>query len=108
MPNWPISHILLLGDNMFGSNIVRSGFSLTKMLSGLNRGLSLANQVIPIYQQAKPMISNARQILATMREFAHTDVFSNPQKSSSNNIVFHEKNTILKNEQSFSNPVFFQ
>ena len=92
---------------MFGTNIVRSGFSLTKMLSGLNRGLSLANQVIPIYQQAKPMISNARQILATMREFAHTDVFSKPQNNASNNIA-NEKNTVLKKTSSFSNPVFFQ
>lgn len=89
---------------MFGPNIVRNGFSLTRMLSGLNRGLSLANQVIPIYQQAKPMISNARQIIGAIKEFAHSDI---PLSKPASNLA-NEKNTGQPSMQNMSNPVFFQ
>jgi len=49
---------------MFGPNVVRNGLTLTRVFSGLNKCLTIANQVIPLYQQAKPMINNG--ILATM------------------------------------------
>ena len=37
---------------MFGADTVTRGLSLAKVLTGINKTLSVANQVIPIYQQA--------------------------------------------------------
>ena len=53
----------LLGGIMFGTNVIGSGLTLTKVLGGISKGLSIANQVIPLYQQAKPMIQNARKVM---------------------------------------------
>ena len=47
---------------MFGPNIAKSGLSLTKVLSGISKGLGLMNQAIPIYKEIKPMIGNAKKL----------------------------------------------
>ncbi len=95
---------------MYGTNIIGSGLSLGKVLSGISRGLTIANQVIPIYQQAKPMINNARKVLAVMKEL-------NTQTPSKNTIEAKAqiKNTPPTNKvisststPNTSNPVFFQ
>jgi len=95
---------------MYGTNIIGSGLSLGKVLSGISRGLTLANQIIPIYQQAKPMINNARKVLAVMKEL-------NTQTSSKNTIEAEAqiKNTpptkkVISSTSTpnTSNPVFFQ
>ena len=46
---------------MFGTNIARSSLSLTKVLSGISKGLGIVNQAIPIYKEIKPMMSNAKK-----------------------------------------------
>ena len=86
---------------MFGPNLTQ-GFSLTKMLSGLSRGLNFANQMIPLYQQAKPLISNARKLMGIIKEFSHY----NPPKE--NSITPPQKNTSEAQTIATSNPVFFQ
>ena len=50
---------------MFGAP-VQSGLTFTKVLSGISKTLSVANQVIPLYREAKPMINNARNILSVL------------------------------------------
>ena len=61
---------------MFGTNVVGSGLSLTKVLGGISKGLSIANQVIPLYQQAKPMIQNARKVMNVLGELKKTNNIS--------------------------------
>lgn len=93
---------------MFGNNVVGSGLSLTKVLGGISRGLSIANQVIPLYQQAKPMIQNAKKVMSVLKEFNKTSNTIN----STNNKTTVEVNSKEKTEtfkvQSGSTPVFFQ
>lgn len=93
---------------MFGTNVVGSGLSLTKVLGGISRGLSIANQVIPLYQQAKPMIQNAKKVMSVLKEFNKPSSNIN----STNNKTTVEVNSKEKTEtfkvQSGSTPVFFQ
>ena len=93
---------------MFGTNVVGSGLSLTKVLGGISRGLSIANQVIPLYQQAKPMIQNVKKVMSVLKEFNKPSNNIN----SINNKTTVEVNSKEKTEtfkvQSGSTPVFFQ
>ncbi len=57
---------------MFG-NPYQTGLSFTKILTGLSKTLSIANQVIPIYKEAKPMINNAKTILGVFKDFNKTN-----------------------------------
>jgi len=41
--------------------------ALSKVLSGLSRGLGIANQVIPIYQDTKPLVKNAQDVYQIIR-----------------------------------------
>lgn len=98
---------------MFGTNMVTGGLSLSRILSGLSRGLTLANQVIPLYQQAKPMISNARKAFSILKEFNNAPATNasnknnNTQKESTNHVNTNEKKSLTYNG-SASTPVFFQ
>lgn len=44
------------------SNLL-SGFNFTKILSGFNKTLTLANKAIPVYKQVGPIIGKARNAL---------------------------------------------
>lgn len=95
---------------MFGVNTISNSLSIGKVLNGISKGLSIANQIIPLYQQVKPMVGNARKILHMLKEFNH----------SSNNNVPIQKTINQNNEESNFNqkknssitiqstPVFFQ
>lgn len=89
---------------MFGTNVVSSGLSLTKVLGGISKGLSIANQVIPLYQQAKPMIQNARKVMSVLGELKKTNNISKTTVDVKN---VKEKTESLK-IQSTNSPVFFQ
>ena len=89
---------------MFGTNVVSSGLSLTKVLGGISKGLSIANQVIPLYQQAKPMIQNARKVMNVVGELKKTNNISKTTVDVKN---VKEKTESLK-IQSTNSPVFFQ
>lgn len=89
---------------MFGTNVVSSGLSLTKVLGGISEGLSIANQVIPLYQQAKPMIQNARKVMNVLGELKKTNNISKTTVDVKN---VKEKTESLK-IQSTNSPVFFQ
>ena len=89
---------------MFGTNAVSSGLSLAKVLGGISKGLSIANQVIPLYQQAKPMIQNARKVMSVLGELKKTNNISKTTVDVKN---VKEKTESLK-IQSTNSPVFFQ
>ena len=89
---------------MFGPNIAKSGLSLTKVLSGISKGLGLMNQAIPIYKEIKPMIGNAQKLMSLAKEFSNTSpktIDVTPKKEV-------EKTTPLKDKTiNTTNPVFF-
>jgi len=98
---------------MFGASTSGSGLSFVKVLSGLNKTLTIANQVIPIYQQAKPMIQNARNAFQVLKEFSKTPKSTNQHNSNhismKPQIEEKTKKTSYDNsiETSSNAPVFF-
>lgn len=90
---------------MYGTNVLTTGLTLSKVLSGISRGLTIANQILPIYQQAKPMISNARKIMGVLKEFNTPTLTNNKTIIEGNSTI---KKTVTNNAISNSNPVFFQ
>lgn len=91
---------------MFGTNVVKSSLSLSKILSGISKGLGIVNQAIPIYKEIKPMMSNAKKVLEIAKEF---------NKSSNNKTIdVVPKKEVTKTvtpsviTNSSPNPVFFQ
>lgn len=95
---------------MFGTNTIGSTFSLTRVLGGISKGLSIANQVIPLYQQAKPMIQNARKVISVLGELNKSNNNSNNTNNNNKTIVevtSKEKTETIKVQPSNS-PVFFQ
>lgn len=101
-----------IGDYMFGTNTIGSGLTLTKVLGGISRGLSIANQVIPLYQQAKPMIQNAKKIMGVLREFNSNNNNNNNNSNTNGKTTIDvnkaKEKTEVINHQSGNNPVFFQ
>lgn len=53
---------------MFNSSGIAGGLSLVKIINGISKTLSIANQVIPIYQKAKPALSNIRNVFGILKE----------------------------------------
>lgn len=88
---------------MFG-NPVSQGLTFTKVLGGLSKTLSIANQVIPLYREAKPMINNAKTILSVLKDINKKPIVNTKSATiSSNDIEKEESKTIITN----NNPVFF-
>lgn len=48
---------------------IKTGLSLSKVISGVSKTLNVANQMFPLYMQAKPIIQNARGTLKIAKEF---------------------------------------
>lgn len=94
---------------MFGTNTIGSTFSLTRVLGGISKGLSIANQVIPLYQQAKPMIQNARKVISVLGELNKSNNNSNNTNNNKTTVevTSKEKTETIKVQPSNS-PVFFQ
>ena len=45
------------------SNVISSGITLAKVLSGLSKSINIAKEVIPLYESVKPMIRGAKNLL---------------------------------------------
>lgn len=94
---------------MFGAEPIARGLSLSKVISGISKTLSIANQVIPIYQQTKPMINNARNAFRVLKEF--TKPSSNTENKSIINDKIPEKvsskNEKIESSSNYNNPIFF-
>ncbi len=84
---------------MFGEPI-RTGLTLTKVISGLTKTLSVANRVIPLYKEAKPMIMNAKTILNTLKEMNKKEDFKQSVKPTVKASI-NEKKTIYTNSPTF-------
>jgi len=94
---------------MFGSVPIKSGLTFSKVLGGISKTLSIANQVIPLYQQAKPMINNAKTIMSVLKDFN-----KNPKNSASAQIQeLKNTNNTAKLQSAYISkqtnyPTFFQ
>ncbi len=89
---------------MFGAP-VQSGLTFSKVLSGISKTLSVANQVIPLYREAKPMINNAKNILSVLREMNTGSSNKDSEKAKTKEI---KKDSIKKTKTNYSNsPTFF-
>ena len=45
------------------SNVIGTGLTLTKVISGLSKTVNIVKEVIPIYENVKPMLGNTKKIL---------------------------------------------
>lgn len=98
---------------MFGANTISNSLSIGKVLNGISKGLSIANQVIPLYQQVKPMVGNARKILHVLKEFNHSNNNNNNNVPIQKTINQNNEESNLKQKKNSSitiqsTPVFFQ
>lgn len=90
---------------MFGTPI-NNGLTITKVLGGLSKTLSIANQVIPLYKEAKPMLNNARNILSVLKDLNKGN--QNTPKSTTQYNNIKEKDTYKEPKRiNNSNPSFF-
>lgn len=85
---------------MFGPYYKTSSLSITKVLSGLKKGLQIAKEAIPLYKEIKPMVNNARNILSIAKEI-------NSPNIKKKTITIPEKKEET-NHSSSINPTFFQ
>ncbi len=53
---------------MFPYQIAKSGLTLSKVIGGISKSLSIANQVIPIYQQSRPILDKAKEMLGGLNK----------------------------------------
>lgn len=91
---------------MFGNNVATTGLTFSKVLGGISKTLSIANQVIPLYKQAKPMINNAKTIISVLKDLNKKE----PQKQVSNIIKERTINNSNSKQTSIitNAPAFFQ
>lgn len=90
---------------MFGTNVTGSGLTFGKVLGGISKTLSIANQVIPLYQQAKPMINNAKTIMNVLKGLK-TD--NKPIKKTTNINQDIKEVKYKEIKQQTNSPTFFQ
>lgn len=92
---------------MFPYQIVRNPLSFSKIIGGLSKGLSIANQVIPLYQQAKPLIKNAQSAFSILKNLNLRSI--SQTLTSNNNQVTNTtpKTTPTPQPSTTSKPSFF-
>ncbi len=59
------------------------GLNFSKVLSGTQKTLNIANQAIPLIKQAQPMMRNAKTMFKVMNEFKKVDT---PNVNKMNNL----------------------
>ena len=83
------------------SNVISSGITLAKVLSGLSKSINIAKEVIPLYESVKPMIRGAKNL---------PKILNTLNKSSKENETNKKYSTIKTTIESslISNPTFFK
>ena len=92
---------------MFGNKIT-STLSLSKIIGGINKALSIANQAIPLYEQLKPILKNGRKLIDIVSIMNKKE--DKEEKKEENKETKIIKETTTKKEESNNNnlPTFFQ
>lgn len=83
------------------SNVISSGITLAKVLSGLSKSINIAKEVIPLYESLKPMIRGAKNL---------PKILNTLNKSSKENETNKKYSTIKTTIESslINNPTFFK
>lgn len=83
------------------SNVISSGITLAKVLSGLSKSINIAKEVIPLYESVKPMIRGAKNL---------PKILNTLNKGSKENETNKEYSTIKTTIESslINNPTFFK
>lgn len=83
------------------SNVISSGITLAKVLSGLSKSINIAKEVIPLYESVKPMIRGAKNL---------PKILNTLNKSSKENETNKKFSTIKTTIESslINNPTFFK
>ena len=83
------------------SNVISSGITLAKVLSGLSKSINIAKEVIPLYESVKPMIRGAKNL---------PKILNTLNKGSKENETNKKNSTIKTTIESslINNPTFFK
>ena len=83
------------------SNVISSGITLAKVLSGLSKSINIAKEVIPLYESVKPMIRGAKNL---------PKILNTLNKASKENETNKKYSTIKTTIESslINNPTFFK
>ena len=85
---------------------IKTGLTLPKILTGINKTLNVANQIIPIYVQAKPMIQNMKSAFKVAKEFM-SSTNKNTIQEQKKTVYTNQTNQIKRTQGTNNNPVFF-
>ena len=83
------------------SNVISSGITLAKVLSGLSKSINIAKEVIPLYESVKPMIRGAKNLPKIL------NTLNKGSKENETNKKFSTINTTIESSL-INNPTFFK
>ncbi len=89
--------------------ILKTSLNLPKVINGVSKTLSVANQLIPLYVKAKPLINNAKSTFNVAKEILSTTNTNNHGLPSKVNQTKEKRsvNTVTPPTKNTNNPVFF-
>jgi hypothetical protein len=85
------------------SNVISSGITLAKVLSGLSKTINIAKEVIPLYESVKPMIGSAKNLPKILNSLNRGSKVSESTKEVNSSTI---KTTI--ESSLINNPTFFK
>ena len=83
------------------SNVISSGITLAKVLSGLSKSINIAKEVIPLYESVKPMIRGAKNLPKIL------NTLNKGSKENETNKKFYTIKTTIESSL-INNPTFFK
>ena len=75
-------------------------FTLPKIINGLSKTLSVASKIVPIYEQSKPLLNGAKSAVKKLQNIKTIPVKTNIKKN--------DTKKVIKTDNHFNNPSFFQ
>lgn len=85
------------------SNVISSGITLAKVLSGLSKTINIAKEVITLYESVKPMIGSAKNLPKILNSLNRGSKVSESTKEVNSSTI---KTTI--ESSLINNPTFFK
>lgn len=88
------------------------GLNFSKVLSGTQKTLNIANQAIPLIKQAQPMMRNAKTMFKVMNEFKKVDTPNISKINTSDNSSINNNSNVSTDDVDLTNisnygPTFF-
>lgn len=83
------------------SNVISSGITLAKVLSGLSKSINIAKEVIPLYESVKPMIRGAKNLPKIL------NTLNKGSKENETNKKYSTTKTTIESSL-INNPTFFK